>query len=136
MPRGVAEKVGARTREILGVKGGRRGDHGEKEGRESRRERQASRDEREENQSERNSLRRPASYGSRRRNQRDGFEVYSPIDWLIGILLLTLVIFAFSPGVLFTIPPGRGKLWMSGLTSIPAALVHAVILVFVVEYIL
>jgi len=50
------------------------------------------------------------------------------------IMLLGILFFLLSPGVLLTIPPVGGKLFMSGKTSLMAAAVHAV--VFVLVYLL
>ncbi len=44
--------------------------------------------------------------------------------WIAAILF-----FVLSPGVLLTIPPGSKGLFMSGQTSVLAALVHAVVFV-------
>jgi hypothetical protein len=67
------------------------------------------------------------------RNEDEGFEaeVSDPIHLFIGLFFLILIIFALSPGVLLTLPPGRGKIWMSGTTSTAAAFVHAVLLVLI-----
>ena len=43
------------------------------------------------------------------------------------MLLATLLFVVLSPGVLLTIPPIGGKLFLSGKTSMIAVLVHAVI---------
>ena len=42
--------------------------------------------------------------------------------WLATVLFVVL-----SPGVLLTLPPVGGKIWMSGKTSLVAVLVHAVV---------
>ena len=39
----------------------------------------------------------------------------------------TLLFILLSPGVLLTLPPVGGKIWMSGKTSLIAVLVHAVV---------
>ena len=54
---------------------------------------------------------------------------------LPSLLTAGLLFFVLSPGVLLTIPPGRGGLFCSGQTSLLAALVHAVVFV-VVTYLL
>ncbi len=46
--------------------------------------------------------------------------------WICGLLF-----FLLSPGVLLTIPPGSKGLFMSGQTSVVAALVHAVVFIVV-----
>lgn len=58
----------------------------------------------------------------------EGFEDEDSSDWFYGFIFLVFIVFILSPGVLLTIPPGRGGLFMSGKTSIIAALVHALIL--------
>jgi len=125
MSRGVANNVGARARKLLR---GNEDTDDESDGKRSHGERYGSK---------RSHDKKSGSKKPRSGNSRDGFEMESSsIDWFIGMLLLTLVIFALSPGILLTIPPGRGKLWMSGLTSTSAALIHAVIIALVIEYIL
>ena len=47
-------------------------------------------------------------------------------------VLLAVLFFILSPGVLLTLPPCSKGVWMSRQTSISAALVHA--LVFVLAY--
>ena len=62
------------------------------------------------------------------------FLVYSIIARAMGIvltktdLLVTTTLFlALSPGILLTIPQGSKGLFMSGQTSVPAALTHTVV---------
>ena len=43
------------------------------------------------------------------------------------LLLATVLFVLLSPGVLLTLPPIGGKIWMSGKTSLMAVLVHAVV---------
>ena len=43
------------------------------------------------------------------------------------LLLITAMFIALSPGVLVTIPPGKGPLFVSGKTSLVAVFVHAVV---------
>jgi hypothetical protein len=44
------------------------------------------------------------------------------------MLWLSVALFVLlSPGLLLTIPPGKGGVWMSGKTSVASVLVHAVI---------
>jgi len=43
------------------------------------------------------------------------------------MLLLLVLFILISPGVLLTLPPVGGKIFMSGKTSLIAVLVHAVI---------
>jgi hypothetical protein len=42
-------------------------------------------------------------------------------------ILLALLFFVLSPGVLLTLPPIGKKWWMTGQTSMVAAAVHAVV---------
>jgi hypothetical protein len=47
------------------------------------------------------------------------------------LLLATVLFIVLSPGVLLTIPPGKGnKLFVSGKTSLIAVLVHAAVFYF------
>jgi hypothetical protein len=76
------------------------------------------------------------SRGSPKRGGRENFEdVYDTSDFVVGIVILIFIFFVFSPGVLLTIPPGRGGLWMSCTTSLTAAFVHAALLVAVLSFI-
>lgn len=50
---------------------------------------------------------------------------------LPSCLTAGLLFFVLSPGVLLTIPPGSRGLFLSGQTSVTAALVHAVVFVAV-----
>ncbi len=43
------------------------------------------------------------------------------------MLLVILLFILLSPGVLLTLPPISGKIWMTGKTSMAAVLVHAVV---------
>ena len=43
------------------------------------------------------------------------------------LLLATVLFVLLSPGVLLTLPPVGGRIWMSGKTSLVAVLVHAVV---------
>jgi len=43
------------------------------------------------------------------------------------LLLATILFVVLSPGVLLTLPPIGGKIFMSGKTSLIAVLVHAVV---------
>jgi hypothetical protein len=111
------------------IKGGR-GD------REERVERRAERlERREERRGERLERRgeRPAM-GRNRGPYSEAFEIESESDWLWGTLFLVFLLFVLSPGVLLTLPPGRGRIFMSGNTSIAAALVHAVLIALVFNY--
>ena len=45
--------------------------------------------------------------------------------WLKVVLFVLL-----SPGILLTIPPSSGGIWMSGQTSLIAAVVHGLIFAF------
>lgn len=62
------------------------------------------------------------------------FLVYSLIARTLGLvltktdLLVTTALFlALSPGMLLTIPAGSSGVFMSGQTSVPAALVHTIV---------
>lgn len=103
----IIHDTGARVKNFFG------GDNRRGEGRDSRREVRGSR----------NSMRRQND------GFEDGFENVSDSDWLFGFVFLVLIIVALSPGILLTIPPGRGGLFMSGNTSTIAAFVHAVLLI-------
>lgn len=46
-------------------------------------------------------------------------------------ILLALLFFVLSPGVILTLPAGSKGVWMSRQTSVSAALVHALIFVIV-----
>jgi len=50
------------------------------------------------------------------------------------IWLKALLFFLLSPGVLLTIPPRSGGLFMSGQTSLLAAAVHALVYVVVLRF--
>ena len=50
-------------------------------------------------------------------------------------LLAALLFFLLSPGVLVTLPPGSKGVFMSGQTSVVAALVHAVVFVVVSHFV-
>lgn len=58
-------------------------------------------------------------------------DVVDPSYLFSGLLFLVLIIFALSPGVLLTLPPGRGGIFMSGNTSTVAAFVHALLIVLI-----
>jgi hypothetical protein len=45
----------------------------------------------------------------------------------MSTLLATALFVALSPGVLLTIPPGKGPLFVSGKTSLVAVFVHAAV---------
>ena len=78
--------------------------------------------------------RRSQESGIMKRRQSDGFKDAKSSDWIFGAFFLVLIIFALSPGVLLTIPPGRGGLFMSCTTSRLAAFVHAVLLVALLNF--
>ena len=44
-------------------------------------------------------------------------------------VVLAVLFFLLSPGVLLTLPPVGKKIWMSGQTSCTAAFVHAIVFV-------
>ena len=52
----------------------------------------------------------------------------------MSLLLTTALFVALSPGVLLTIPPGKGPLFVSGKTSLVAVFVHAVVFYVVQAY--
>ena len=52
----------------------------------------------------------------------------NPMLWLKALLF-----FLLSPGVLLTLPPSSGGIWMSRQTSLAAAAVHAVVFVVVMR---
>jgi hypothetical protein len=67
---------------------------------------------------------------------RESFEdAYDATEWIIGFIVLVFLLVVLSPGVLLTIPPGRGGLWMSGTTSVTAAFVHAILLIVILSLI-
>lgn len=69
--------------------------------------------------------------GRDRDTEEDFEDVVDPSYLFSGLLFLVLLIFALSPGVLLTLPPGRGGIFMSGNTSTVAAFVHALLIVFI-----
>jgi len=73
--------------------------------------------------------------GKRGKYIREHFQVEDDSDWLWGSLLLLIILFALSPGVLLTLPPGRGSVWMSGNTSMAAAFVHALLITILFNFI-
>ena len=66
-------------------------------------------------------------------DMEEGFES-SNSDWLLGTIFVTLVIFVLSPGVFLTLPPVRGKIWMSGQTSSVSAFVHALLIALLFNF--
>jgi hypothetical protein len=52
----------------------------------------------------------------------------------MSLLLATALFIALSPGVLLTIPPGKGKLFVSGKTSLVAVFVHAAVFYFALSF--
>jgi len=116
MPRSIVHATGVRVKSVLGKVGREGGDRERREG--GDRERREGGKEREGGDRE-------------RRGRREGFEDEDSSDWLYGFLFFVLITFILSPGVLLTIPPGRGGLFMSRNTSIIAALVHALIIVLI-----
>ncbi len=48
---------------------------------------------------------------------------------MMRYLVLAILFFVLSPGVLLTLPPVGKKIWMSGQTSITSVLVHAIVFV-------
>ena len=69
-----------------------------------------------------------------RRKYAEAFDIESETDWLWGTIFLVALLFVLSPGVLLTLPPGRGRIFMSGNTSTIAALVHAVLITLIFNY--
>jgi len=47
------------------------------------------------------------------------------------LLVTTILFLTLSPGILLTLPPGSKGVFMSGQTSVPAALVHTVVFAIV-----
>lgn len=45
----------------------------------------------------------------------------------MSLLLATALFIALSPGVVLTLPPGKGPVFASGKTSLVAVFVHAVV---------
>jgi hypothetical protein len=87
--------------------------------------------------------RRTLNRGARRVEgyEDDDYEEYeegvqmSYSAWIIGTFFLALIIFILSPGVVLTIPPTKGGIFMSGNTSKVSAFVHAVIIALLLNYI-
>lgn len=50
------------------------------------------------------------------------------------LFLATVLFVLLSPGVLLTLPPIGGKIFMSGKTSLIAVLVHAVVFYILLSY--
>ena len=72
----------------------------------------------------------------RQRRNDDGSEGFQNEDYpIVGNLFLLLLFFVLSPGVLLTLPPGKGGFFMSCQTSYAAAFVHALLLVVLFNYI-
>jgi hypothetical protein len=46
---------------------------------------------------------------------------------MMNYVVLAILFFVLSPGVLLTLPPVGKKIWMSGQTSMVAAAVHAIV---------
>lgn len=65
----------------------------------------------------------------------EDFQTQSRTDWLWGTIFIIVVIFLLSPGVLLTLPPGVGNVFMSGNTSRTAAFVHACLIALFFNYI-
>ena len=51
------------------------------------------------------------------------------------MFLLAALFFLLSPGVLLTLPAGSKGVWMSGQTSVAAAIVHALVFVLVLHFV-
>ena len=49
----------------------------------------------------------------------------------MNFLLIAILFFVLSPGILLTIPPGKKGLFFSGQTSVAAAIIHAIVFVIV-----
>ena len=47
--------------------------------------------------------------------------------------VIAALFFVLSPGVLLTLPAGSKGIWMSGQTSVTAAIVHALVFVLVLS---
>jgi hypothetical protein len=97
---------------------------------------------------DKNHFERPSYEGNRRTMNRgrrvegyeddeydeEGFQTSSS-SWILGTLFFTVFIFILSPGVLLTIPPTKGGIFMSGNTSKIAAFVHALLIALLLNYI-
>ena len=46
---------------------------------------------------------------------------------MMKYIILAILFFLLSPGVLLTLPPVGKKIWMSGETSVMSAFVHAIV---------
>ena len=66
-------------------------------------------------------------------DMEEGFES-SNNDWILGTIFVTLFIFVLSPGVFLTLPPVRGRIWMSGQTSCVSAFVHALLIALLFNF--
>ena len=51
------------------------------------------------------------------------------------MFLCAVLFFLLSPGVLLTLPPGSKGVWMSGQTSVAAAIVHALVFVLALHFV-
>ena len=50
------------------------------------------------------------------------------------MFLLAALFFVLSPGVFLTLPAGSKGVWMSGQTSVAAAIVHALVFILVLHF--
>ncbi len=50
---------------------------------------------------------------------------------MMKFIVLAVLFFLLSPGVLLTLPPVGKKIWMSGQTSMTSVVVHAIVFVIV-----
>jgi len=67
-------------------------------------------------------------------SKKEGFQVRSE-NSIVGSLFLLLLLFVLSPGVLLTLPPGKGGIFRSGQTSYAAAFIHALLVVVIFNFI-
>ena len=66
-------------------------------------------------------------------NEEDDYEDEG--DWIVGTMILIFIAFILSPGVLLTLPPVGGRIWMTRKTSLTSAFFHAVLIGLVFNYI-
>jgi len=69
------------------------------------------------------------------RYNSDGEAFIGSDSSIVGNLFLLVLLFVLSPGVLLTLPPGKGGIFLSRQTSYTAAFVHALLVVFIINFI-
>lgn len=50
------------------------------------------------------------------------------------MLVIVILFFLLSPGLLLTLPPGNGGMFLSGQTSIEAVFVHTLLFAFLMYF--